>query len=277
MNWNDIIMKKRNISRWILFILCLVMPVFSVKAEALRGTPKKEALLEMVWDCLEESNFSCVRTNLAAIRKAELSERETEAQKDFGSESEATTEVLQESKQEDTSDIKVKDFTATQYIFVGDSRTVGMQQSVGDAGCIWIGQVSAGLSWFQDSAVAEVDAAVTQGSVIIINMGVNDLGNVWGYIDLLKAKIPQWMEKGAEVYYMSVNPVENHPYISNEDIANFNNILYNNLPSEAGWIETDSYLLESGYSTQDGVHFDAATYQKIFNYTMEVLSGFGRQ
>ena len=78
-------MKKRNISRWILFILCLVMPVFSVKAEALRGTPKKEALLEMVWDCLEESNFSCVRTNLAAIRKAELLERETEAQKDFGS------------------------------------------------------------------------------------------------------------------------------------------------------------------------------------------------
>lgn len=52
------------------------------------------------------------------------------------------------------------------------------------------------------------------------------------------------MEKGAEVYYMSVNPVENHPYISNEDIANFNNILYNNLPSETGWIETNSYLLE---------------------------------
>ena len=42
-------------------------------------------------------------------------------------------------------------------------------------------------------------------------------------------------------------------------------------------VETNSYLLESGYSTQDGVHFDAETYQKIFNYTMEVLSGFGRQ
>ena len=65
--------------------------------------------------------------------------------------------------------------------------------------------------------------------------------------------------------------------VTNEDIANFNNILYNNLPSETGWIETNSYLLESGYSTQDGVHFDAETYQKIFNYTMEVLSGFGRQ
>ena len=158
----------------------------------------------------------------------------------------------------------------------GDAAS-GNRTTVGDSGCVWIGQVSAGLSWFQDTAVGEIDESVTQGSVIIINMGVNDLGNAWGYIDLLKEKIPQWMEKGAEVYYMSVNPVENHPYISNEDIANFNNILYNNLPSETGWIETNSYLLESGYSTQDGVHFDAETYQKIFNYTMEVLSGFGRQ
>jgi len=176
----------------------------------------------------------------------------------------------------DTSDHIVSS-SCHHFLFVGDSRTVGMHETVGDSGCVWIGQVSAGLSWFQDTAVGEIDESVTQGSVIIINMGVNDLGNAWGYIDLLKEKIPQWMEKGAEVYYMSVNPVENHPYISNEDIANFNNILYNNLPSETGWIETNSYLLESGYSTQDGVHFDAETYQKIFNYTMEVLSGFGRQ
>ena len=71
-----------------------------------------------------------------------------------------------------------------------------MHETVGDSGCVWIGQVSAGLSWFQDTAVGEIDESVTQGSVIIINMGVNDLGNAWGYIDLLKEKIPQWMEKG---------------------------------------------------------------------------------
>ena len=147
----------------------------------------------------------------------------------------------------------------------------------GETGSIQMTAEDMGVTADADTAVGEIDESVTQGSVIIINMGVNDLGNAWGYIDLLKEKIPQWMEKGAEVYYMSVNPVENHPYISNEDIANFNNILYNNLPSETGWIETNSYLLESGYSTQDGVHFDAETYQKIFNYTMEVLSGFGRQ
>lgn len=243
MNWNDVIMKKRKFSRWILLLCCLFIPAFTAGAKAPLGTPTREVLLDMAWDCLEE---------------------QTETQQ-------VETEQQTEEQSSETS------FDVTQYIFVGDSRTVGMHETVGDSGCVWIGQVSAGLSWFQDTAVGEIDESVTQGSVIIINMGVNDLGNAWGYIDLLKEKIPQWMEKGAEVYYMSVIPVENHPYISNEDIANFNNILYNNLPSETGWIETNSYLLESGYSTQDGVHFDAETYQKIFNYTMEVLSGFGRQ
>ena len=256
--------------------LCLVMPALSAKAEVPLGTPKKAELLEMVWDCLEESNFSCMRSNLAAFRE-ERDEDTAAAEAQSETEPETAKADLTEDQQTEAAAGQVRDYTATQYIFVGDSRTVGMNQSVGDAGCVWIGQVSAGLSWFQDSAVAQVDQVVSQGSVIIINMGVNDLGNVWGYIDLLKEKIPQWIEKGAEIYYMSVNPVENHPYISNEDIANFNNILYNNLPSETGWIETNSYLQESGYSTQDGVHFDAATYQTIFNYTMEVLSGFRQQ
>ena len=261
-------MKKRKFSRWILLLCCLFIPAFTAGAKAPLGTPTREVLLDMAWDCLEEYHFSCIRTNAVAVSKATqiMSEKEeqTETQQ-------VETEQQTEEQSSETS------FDVTQYIFVGDSRTVGMHETVGDSGCVWIGQVSAGLSWFQDTAVGEIDESVTQGSVIIINMGVNDLGNAWGYIDLLKEKIPQWMEKGAEVYYMSVNPVENHPYISNEDIANFNNILYNNLPSETGWIETNSYLLESGYSTQDGVHFDAETYQKIFNYTMEVLSGFGRQ
>ena len=276
MNWNDVIMKKRKFSRWILLLCCLFIPAFTAGAKAPLGTPTREVLLDMAWDCLEEYNFSCIRTNAVAVSKATqiMSEKEeqTETQQ---VETEQTQEA--ETKQQTEEQNSETSFDVTQYIFVGDSRTVGMHETVGDSGCVWIGQVSAGLSWFQDTAVGEIDESVTQGSVIIINMGVNDLGNAWGYIDLLKEKIPQWMEKGAEVYYMSVKPVENHPYISNEDIADFNNILYNNLPSETGWIETNSYLLESGYSTQDGVHFDAETYQKIFNYTMEVLSGFGRQ
>lgn len=77
-----------------------------------------------------------------------------------------------------------------------------MHETVGDSGCVWISQVSAGLSWFQDTAVGEIDESVTQGSVIIINMGVNDLGNAWGYIDLLKEKFLSGWKRSRSLLYV---------------------------------------------------------------------------
>lgn len=255
-------MRKNYFYRAVLFFVCMLLPAVSGSAKAPLGTPTREALLQLAWDCLEEYNFCDIHMNLAAGRG-----KSTE-----------TTAAEMDDLPMDSEDVVTDDsgeaFVPQQYIMVGDSRFVGMQQAVGDAGCVWIGQVSAGLDWFANTAVPEIDAVVGDGSVIIINMGVNDLGNVWGYLDILNQKVPQWLEKGAVVYYMSVNPVESHPYISNDDIANFNNILYNNMPPEVGWIETYSYLLEYGYGTQDGVHFDTGTYQTIFYYTMEVLAGF---
>ena len=255
-------MRKNYFYRAVLFFVCVLLPAVSGSAKAPLGTPTREALLQLAWDCLEEYNFCDIHMNLAAGRG-----KSTE-----------TTAAEMDDLPMDSEDVVTDDsgeaFVPQQYIMVGDSRFVGMQQAVGDAGCVWIGQVSAGLDWFANTAVPEIDAVVGDGSVIIINMGVNDLGNVWGYLDILNQKVPQWLEKGAVVYYMSVNPVESHPYISNDDIANFNNILYNNMPPEVGWIETYSYLLEYGYGTQDGVHFDTGTYQTIFYYTMEVLAGF---
>lgn len=253
-------MMKKYFCRAVLFLVGILLSVVPGSAKPPLGTPTREALLELAWECLDEYNFCDIHMNLAAGRAKEA---------------EATAETeWEDSLSQDPETVSGEPFIPQQYIMVGDSRFVGMQQAVGDAGCVWIGQVSAGLSWFCDTAVPEIDAAVTDQSVIIINMGVNDLGNVWGYLEVLNQKVPEWLEKGAVVYYMSVNPVESHPYISNDDIAEFNNILYNSMPPEVGWIETYSYLLDNGYATQDGVHFDAGTYQTIFYYTMEVLEGF---
>ena len=70
------------------------------------------------------------------------------------SEKEEQTETQQvETEQQTEEQSSETSFDVTQYIFVGDSRTVGMHETVGDSGCVWIGQVSAGLSWFQDTAV----------------------------------------------------------------------------------------------------------------------------
>ena len=50
---NDVIMKKRKFSRWILLLCCLFIPAFTAGAKAPLGTPTREVLLDMAWDCLE--------------------------------------------------------------------------------------------------------------------------------------------------------------------------------------------------------------------------------
>ena len=117
MNWNDVIMKKRKFSRWILLLCCLFIPAFTAGAKAPLGTPTREVLLDMAWDCLEEYNFSCIRTNAVAVSKATqiMSEKEEQTETQ-----EAETEQQTEEQSSETS------FDVTQYIFVGDSRTVGI-------------------------------------------------------------------------------------------------------------------------------------------------------
>ena len=108
MNWNDVIMKKRKFSRWILLLCCLFIPAFTAGAKAPLGTPTREVLLDMAWDCLEEYNFSCIRTNAVAVSKATqiMSEKEeqTETQQ-------VETEQQTEEQSSETS------FDVTQYIF----------------------------------------------------------------------------------------------------------------------------------------------------------------
>ena len=253
---------KNVLKRWIqkkIWLLCVLavgmfLPGISGQAQILLGTPTREAFLQMGREYLEQYNFSGIHINSDA--------RKEEAVEDID-----RTEA--EAKQEQGTP-----FVPEHYILVGDSRFVGMRDAVGDAGCTWICQLSAGLSWFTETAVPQIDEAVQDKTVIIINMGVNDLGNVMGYADILEQKVPEWMAKGAVVYYMSVNPIENHAYISNDDVITFNNTLYNVMPQEMGWIETNAYLHENGYTAPDGLHYDGATYQTIFNYCMEVISGF---
>lgn len=232
------------------------------RANILAEASEFEAFFESGIEYLEQYNFCGIRLNKEA---EESSETETQM--------ETETEVVIRTEEEAEMGTDVS-FVPEQYIMVGDSRFVGMRDAVGEAGCTWICQVSAGLSWFTDTAVPQIDAVVRDKSIIIINMGVNDLGNMMGYVDVLHQKVPEWMEKGALVYYMSVNPVSRHAYITNEDIISFNNALYGQMPAEMGWIESNAYLRENGYYASDGLHYDGATYQSIFNYCMEVISGF---
>lgn len=149
-------------------------------------------------------------------------------------------------------------------VFIGDSRTVGMQQAVG-GNDTWSGKVSAGLDWMKSSGVPNVENSIQNGSAVVILMGVNDLYHPDSYISYINEKSSSWKSKGATTYFVSVNPTDGSYSNLNSDIDTFNQKLKSGL-TNARYIDTNSYLKQNGYSTTDGLHYTSDTYRKIYNY-----------
>ena len=156
-------------------------------------------------------------------------------------------------------------------IFVGDSRFVQMQASVGANDCTWIAESAKGYKWFEEKAIPRIDNCVGKGSKILINLGVNDPGNLQKYITLVNAKAAEWTSLGATVYYASVNPVWENPYVTEEQVVYFNSQMQTGLSSDVHWIDSHSYLITVGYRLVDGLHFSSETYQNLYAYFMSCM------
>ena len=170
--------------------------------------------------------------------------------------------------------------------FIGDSRTVqmycylhddwngstvsrlasGISEANGD---VWSSKGSMGLEWMKSTGVPNVEANFKSGTAVIILMGVNDLYNVNNYISYLNSKASTWTSKGANVYFVSVNPTSGSYAHMNSNINNFNNKMKN--ISGVKYIDTSSYLISNGFTATDGLHYDKATYQKIYNHVVSNL------
>ena len=96
---------------------------------------------------------------------------------------------------------------------------------------------------------------------------MNDPGNVKKYAETVNAKAAEWVSKGASVYYVSVNPVWENPYTTEEQVTTFNSTMPS-LLSGVGWIDTHSWLITNGYRVVDGLHYDDPTYVNIYNLIM---------
>ena len=160
---------------------------------------------------------------------------------------------------------------ADDIIFVGDSRFVQMKNAVGENPYLWIAKGSQGYDWFSGEAVAQIDAAVQSGTKILINFGVNDVGNEKSYAELVNRKAAEWEEKGAEVYYASVKPVEDGRYVTEEKVEKFNEKLQEDLNSAVEWIDSFSWLMKDGYTLTDGLHFSSDTYEKLYAFYLDEL------
>ena len=165
--------------------------------------------------------------------------------------------------------------------FIGDSRTVQMYINLfGDwssstvnklsAGTtdskndVWSYKGSMGLDWMKSTGVPNIEGSIASNNRIIILMGVNDLDNVDGYISYINGKAAEWKGKGAKTYFVSVT--QGSAGTLSTRIPEFNNKMKSSLSNDVTYLDAYGYLNGAGWHSGDGVHYDKATYEKIYNY-----------
>ena len=157
------------------------------------------------------------------------------------------------------------------FLFVGDSRTVQLKTAVGSTDKAYVAKVGEGYSWFKNTALPQIPNYAGNGTVMVINFGVNDLANASKYIRLVNNNIDSWEAAGIKVYYAAVTPVKNCKTVSNEQIEKFNAKLKSQLDPRVTWIDGYSYLKQNGFSTGDGLHYNNSTYKSLYSYYMSVI------
>lgn len=170
---------------------------------------------------------------------------------------------------------------ANKVIFLGDSRTVQMyahlvgswsNANYSSGGVhvvgndVFVAQGAQGLKWMQSTGIPEATHYFGPGSALVILMGVNDLSNIEKYISYLNSNVNSWVGTGTKVYFVSVNPCDGSRSSMNSRISDFNMKLSSRLPNGVTWIDTNGYLMSSGYTTTDGLHYNKDTSYKIYNY-----------
>ena len=159
-------------------------------------------------------------------------------------------------------------------IFFGDSRVVGMAQSTG--GYHYVGKVSMGYSWMCGEGLDLLKAKMEEfpEADIVFCFGVNDLGNIGSYISFYQQMIDSYPDR--RLWLLSVNPVNEqaeraHGYsVTNASISSFNEQLKAALPER--YLDCYSYLMEYGFNTADGVHYDSTTCFAIQDFTWRSIT-----
>lgn len=150
------------------------------------------------------------------------------------------------------------------YIFVGDSRFVGMQKIAEND--LFFAETGEGLNYFRKQ-LENIKNGYTENSIIVIGLGVNDLNNIDFYIKEINE-----LSKKYNVAYLSVNPVNeeicsDYGYtITNDDIDNFNSKLKKNLSKNVVFLDSNTYLMKNGFNAPDGLHYNEETYTEIYNF-----------
>lgn len=168
---------------------------------------------------------------------------------------------------------RVEDTEERTYIFCGDSRTVLMSRVINNPDHLYVARSGCGYFWFRSTGMGDLQKYLEKNpkAKIILNLGVNDVGNCEKYINLYKDLFK--MYPMAKIYIMSVNPVDdiNYPEIierhkSTAEVEAFNKKMKAAFPTR--YIDAYSYLKQIGFGTIDGVHYTDQTYRDIYQYVL---------
>lgn len=170
-----------------------------------------------------------------------------------------------EDLEEATSDVDASSSFNKINIFVGDSRTVGMMNAVSKNNDEWICKVSSDYNWLVNIANSSVENKINEQANVFILMGINDLHNYQKYISYINDLAIKVSEKGGRTYFVSVNPTNRSADYLNDDIDEFNLKVKNGLSSYVTYIDTNSYLMNNGFSSSDGIHYTNTTYKQIYS------------
>lgn len=186
-------------------------------------------------------------------------------------------------------------------VFVGDSRTAYMENVLKNAGARtegieFISKVGGGLDWFKTVAYPklysivknETASILAKPTAVVINLGINDLENQNGYVLYMNSIAKELKKHNCELFFMSLNPVNRSMLKgagkkdrSEAKVRLFNNALRSALGAQYSYIDTYSKLKKEGYGfdssstgtggNDDGLHYTAKTYKRIFTYCMKTL------
>ena len=161
--------------------------------------------------------------------------------------------------------------TSQNTIYVGDSRTVGLCTALGLSNCV--AEVGRGYSWLVSTAEAKVkeilDASSGQTFTIVVNLGVNDLGNVQNYIQKYR-ELATGSWSGHKIVITAVAPVDdalasrNGYSVTNSAINSFNNTM-STISLDGGSYCPATASVE--YSGTDGLHYSPEGYRAIYDAT----------
>ncbi|BBF43607.1 hypothetical protein lbkm_2295 [Lachnospiraceae bacterium KM106-2] len=157
------------------------------------------------------------------------------------------------------------------YVFVGDSRYVGMSENAEDKD-VFISKANMGYSYLMEQ-MTEIRKECDSKTALIIGLGVNDIKySRKNYMNTIN-KMAKNMD--CQIYYMLVNPVDEKKEkkkgykIKNREIDDFNKKMQEGLSEKVTIIDTNTHLKDIGYETVDGLHYTENTYRDIYDYIKE--------